>query len=184
MRGVCARAGLIDRYFYESFEDRDALLVAVWDGILADVTTVLAGILAEGGDRSLIRLLGDAVSAVVYGPASDPRRAPILFGMHSGSTPLEERRHAMVGTVTDLMFVGIEARVDSRIDRHRLRLSMLMGVGGFLELVAQWRAGDIAVDASEIVDQAVHFGGVLATHYVPDVPATELAMPPGPLGDG
>src|SRR5512139_974724 len=31
MRQVCARAGLIDRYFYESFPDRDALLVAVWD---------------------------------------------------------------------------------------------------------------------------------------------------------
>ena len=33
MRGVCARAGLNDRYFYESFEDRDALLAAIWDGV-------------------------------------------------------------------------------------------------------------------------------------------------------
>ena len=31
MRGVCGRAGLVDRYFYESFSDRDALLGTVWD---------------------------------------------------------------------------------------------------------------------------------------------------------
>ena len=33
MTEVCARAGLTERYFYESFGDRDELLIAVFDAI-------------------------------------------------------------------------------------------------------------------------------------------------------
>ena len=41
MRGVCARAGLTERYFYESFKDREELLLAVFDAIIADATRVV-----------------------------------------------------------------------------------------------------------------------------------------------
>src|SRR5688572_6780726 len=47
VRGVCREAGLTPRYFYESFEDLDALLLAVFDRIVAEASaTVLEAIAA------------------------------------------------------------------------------------------------------------------------------------------
>ncbi len=53
MRGVCAKTGLNDRYFYEDFKTRDELLVAAWDGVrnemLGEVSATLAD--ASGSRR-------------------------------------------------------------------------------------------------------------------------------------
>ncbi len=39
VRGVCKQAGLATRYFYESFTDRDALTVAVYDHVVDRIAT-------------------------------------------------------------------------------------------------------------------------------------------------
>mgnify|MGYP000405556745 CR=1 FL=1 len=44
MRGVCARTGLNDRYFYEGFKTRDELLVAAWDGVRNDMLGEVAAL--------------------------------------------------------------------------------------------------------------------------------------------
>lgn len=41
VRQVCAEAGLNDRYFYENFPDRDALLLAIIDDQVAQGTDVI-----------------------------------------------------------------------------------------------------------------------------------------------
>lgn len=43
MRGVCARAELSDRYFYESFADREALLVAIAEDVRDETVGLLLG---------------------------------------------------------------------------------------------------------------------------------------------
>src|SRR5688500_17768138 len=51
MTGVCAKAGLTERYFYESFPDREALLLAVFDRITAEAAeTVLAAVASSPRD--------------------------------------------------------------------------------------------------------------------------------------
>lgn len=170
MRGVCSRAGLTDRYFYESFADRDALLAAIWDDLLDEIGGTVGDILDAGVDRPGLEVFGTVVETVVDKVAADPRRAPILFGTHSGSDALEQRRHAMVLRMTEVILAGTLPRVDPRLDREQLRRSILMGVGGFIELVTQWRAGEIPGDARVVIDQTVHFGTVLAAYYLPEHP--------------
>src|SRR3712207_5142982 len=46
---VCRRARLIPRYFYESFSDRDELLVAVFDSIMDEVAVEVANRGADDG---------------------------------------------------------------------------------------------------------------------------------------
>src|ERR1700757_1777937 len=47
VRAVCTSAGLTARYFYESFENLDALLIAVFDAIVAELAErVVAAALA------------------------------------------------------------------------------------------------------------------------------------------
>lgn len=182
MRGVCSRAGLTDRYFYESFADRDALLAAIWDDILDRITETLGAIMIEGVDRPVLEVFETAVRTVVEQVAADPRRAPILFGMHSGSDALEQRRHAMVLRMSEILLAGTLPRVDPRLDRAQLRRSVLMGVGGFIELVMQWRAGEIDGDAQTVIDQTVHFGTVLGAYYVPDDPDAVFGTAPTTAG--
>src|SRR5215212_10332014 len=52
VRDVCREAGLTERYFYESFPNREALLGALADRIVDDSLEAVAAALADpGGDR-------------------------------------------------------------------------------------------------------------------------------------
>src|SRR5689334_2239927 len=94
VRAVCSRAGLTARYFYESFADLDALLVAVFDSVVGEVAAaVLAGVRsAQGGDaRAHARA---AIAAGVQLMTDDPRKARILFVEARASEALADRRAA------------------------------------------------------------------------------------------
>ena len=53
VRGVCAEAGLSERYFYESFGDRDRLLAAIFDSVAADAAkAVLTAVEAAPHDAA------------------------------------------------------------------------------------------------------------------------------------
>src|SRR5437588_11659488 len=51
VRAICARARLTPRYFYESFDDRDALLLALFDEIAQDAARVVLEAVTEAPDE-------------------------------------------------------------------------------------------------------------------------------------
>ncbi|HWJ09556.1 MAG TPA: TetR/AcrR family transcriptional regulator, partial [Nocardioides sp.] len=75
MRGVCARAGLTDRYFYESFADRDALLATVWDQMRDETLAMLLDAILPHADGDPLDQLHAALSAVVHHIGDEPQRA-------------------------------------------------------------------------------------------------------------
>ena len=168
MRGVCTRAGLIDRYFYENFTDRDDLLVAVWDGLRDELTAALVAAGTTEPDDPPLEILQRSIAAVVLGFAVDKVRSNILFGAHSGSPALEHRRHRLLIEVSDVMAESGMAYIKPGIERAEFRQSVLMGVGGFLELIGAWHAGVLDVDAADIVEQVTHFGEILGGYYLPE----------------
>jgi AcrR family transcriptional regulator len=171
MRGVCARSGLIDRYFYENFADRDELLATLWDQVRDDITTGLTAALTNPHGHPLT-LLREAVTGVVVGVALDPRKAQILFGEHAGSAVLERRRRELLLTVTDVIVAGATTYLRPGIDLSDLHRSSLIAVGGVLELLTAWRFGDIEGEPSEIIENIVHFGTILGAYYLPESVAT------------
>lgn len=166
MRGVCARAGLIDRYFYESFADRDALLAAVWDQVRDETTEAIIAVHAEMADAHPLDLLRGVAKVAVTRFAAEPRRARILFGDHSGSSMLEGRRHELTLALTRLMADQGLGHLAAGVDENDYRHSMLMAVGGVMELVSAWRAGAVDLDADGLVDQITRFGAALSSHYL------------------
>jgi AcrR family transcriptional regulator len=164
MRGVCARAGLIDRYFYESFPDRDALLAAVWDQLHDETVALLTTAIADRTDP--IDQLRAAISALVEMVAADPRRARIGFGEHTGSPVLEERRRDTLRLFTDLFVEVGRPYFRPDTDETALRMSILMGLGGFVELITAWHAGLIPATAEQIVDHTTSVGAELATRFL------------------
>lgn len=103
MRGVCARAGLNDRYFYEGFKTRDELLVAAWDGVRNDMLGEVAALFNERANRPPIETITAAITIVVDGIARDAGRARILLAQYVGSSPLQDRRAVALQEATQLV---------------------------------------------------------------------------------
>lgn len=166
MRGVCARAGLTDRYFYENFPDRDALLATVWDQARDETLEMLAAvILPVTGEDPMIQLRS-AIDVVVHHIANEPARAQIVFGDHAGSAVLEQRRRETIQLASDLMIDLAKPFLRDPTDTTSLRMSVVLGIGGFSELMLAWRSGLVDVDANQIIDHLADVGESLAAQFL------------------
>lgn len=103
VRDVCAEAELTQRYFYESFDDKEALLAAISEGIVADFVR------AAGPSVALVASDFDAAAdgaarAVIASLTDDPRRARLLFVELVGVSPgLEDRRRVVIGSLVNVI---------------------------------------------------------------------------------
>ncbi|MGW4634967.1 TetR/AcrR family transcriptional regulator [Nocardia sp. NPDC004415] len=163
MRGVCQRAGLNDRYFYENFADRDELLGVAWDEVCAEVFADLAVVVAENSERTPLEILHAAITRAVALQTDQRGRARILLAEHAGSAVLERRRQSMLTDSTDLLTAVAWPYLRDGIDETAFRMSTLAGIGGFIELLTAWRSGALDVDAERLVEHtaaiAVQLGG-------------------------
>lgn len=166
MRGVCARAGLTDRYFYESFADRDALLATVWDQVRDETLEMVARAIFEHADEPPLAHLHAALVAVVHHIADEPARAQIIFGDHAGSALLEQRRRETVQLTSDLMVGLARPYLRADVDERAFRINVLVGIGGFVELVLAWRSGMVEADAEQLVEHLSGVGTALAPRFL------------------
>lgn len=151
---VCARAGLSKRYFYESFADRETILVAVLDDFFDAARTAILPVLAAPGTTAEERLSG-TVAALVASVSADPRAAR-LYVESSRHTALEQRRIAAYDVFADLL---LEHAFDIEgADRPSARAVALLIVSGTTEVVARWLAGDLDLDEAGLVDTIAGVG--------------------------
>lgn len=166
MRGVCARAGLNDRYFYESFEDRDALLAAIWDGVRDETAAAITSDVKHTPPGQPLEMIQRTVETAVNSFAVNPRRAVILFGDHAGSELLEHRRHELILTMTDIAVAAVAPYLRADVDANEFRRSVIMTIGGFQELVMAWRRGAVEATPDEIIEQATRFFTLVGKNYL------------------
>lgn len=170
MRGVCAAAGLTDRYFYESFADRDALLATLWDQMRDETLEMILAAILEHVEGHPLDQLRAAHVAVVHHIADEPARAQILFGEHAGSAVLEQRRRDTVRMTTDLLIELARPFLRSDVDEQEFRITVLIGIGGFVELMLAWRSGLVDADADTLVAHLDGVGAALAPRFLrPDL---------------
>lgn len=167
MRGVCTRAALNDRYFYEHFADRDELLAATWDDVCVEVFADLTAVVAEHAERPPLEILRAAVARAVQLQSDDHGRARILLADHAGSAVLEQRRKMMLTDATDLLIVTSRPYLRPDTDETEFRMSTLVGIGGFIELLTAWRTGAMDIDGARIVEHTSKLGALLGTQYLP-----------------
>ncbi|HWU33103.1 MAG TPA: TetR/AcrR family transcriptional regulator [Marmoricola sp.] len=166
MRGVCARARLTDRYFYENFADRDALLGEVWDATRDEHLTMLyAAIEPHLADTALAQLHA-AVEAVVRRIADDPGGAQILFGDHAGSATLERRRRETIQTAVDIFLALSRPYLKVDADETQLRISIVVGIGGFVETILAWRSGTLDITVDQLIASLDVVGRSLAREFL------------------
>ena len=167
VRAVCTHARLNPRYFYESFPDLEALSVAVYDTVVAELRErVAAAVLAAGDDTAAA--VRAAVEATVRFVDDDRRRGRVLFVEALGNEALNLRRVRTGFGLVELVEQDTTRRHgDGGADQvHRLGAAML--VGGFGEILAAWLDGRIDMSAAEVIDAAtqlcVAVGEAAASH--------------------
>ena len=151
VRGVCALAGLNDRYFYESFADLDTLRLAVVDDLAAQGTAAILAAVTQA-PRDLRARSRAAVTAVVGFFTADPRRAHILVHESQASEPLRERRRQLIQGLVAIFTAQVDEILGAVPARDDVELTALTLIGGVLELVITWLRGDLAVDREHLID--------------------------------
>jgi AcrR family transcriptional regulator len=152
VRGVCAEAGLTERYFYESFTDREALRVAIFDRVAAEAAeAVLAAIeVAPEDARAKARA---AIEAFVEMLTDDPRRARAMLVESLGNEVLRRRRQEAIRSFAGLVSErGRAFYGDDAVSAQDAELTSLALVGGLAELLVRWLDGDLAVSRRRLVE--------------------------------
>ncbi len=146
---VCSRAGLNDRYFYQHFADRDALLatliaetaergIATAVAAMADAGGSVAAQLYSAGDAALTFLTSDPrLKALVVGPHNDVSHRARVSAQHSIANAMA----AVVRGFTDTPVAGIEVEMVS-----------YTVVSGLVELAAAWLRGEFMVSQDQLRD--------------------------------
>lgn len=154
VRAVCHEARLNPRYFYESFTDIDALVVAVYDRLIAELGTAVMTAVARAGEDP-----GDqtraALGCIVDFVDADRRRGRVLYVEALGNEALNRRRletaHLLVTTV-EQHAAATQGPLPPGEPIGRIGAALLVGGAG--ELVAAWLDGRIDVSRDQLVDDA------------------------------
>jgi AcrR family transcriptional regulator len=152
VRGVCRRAGLTPRFFYESFDDLDAIAVAVFDDIAVRATAAILEAVRDAPADPAAQARA-AIATFVDQLTEDPRRARVAFAEALGSEALARRRlqamRAMARLIADhgRLAYGAPREADTLVE---ITASLL--AGGIAELLIAWLDGAIDATRDELVE--------------------------------
>jgi AcrR family transcriptional regulator len=153
VRAVCQKARLNPRYFYESFADRDELLVAVYDQQVSKLgEAVIAAVGAAGDDPAATTRAG--IETIVRFVADDPRQAKVLYSEALGNEAVNRRRLESTHAVVGFLVGWAEERGAPRGEHINLVAGSIL-VGGMGELLHAWLDGRIDLTLDELIDDAV-----------------------------
>ncbi len=152
VRRVCARAALTERYFYEAFDDRDALLIALFDHVAAQTTQAILTAV-EAAPRDATARAQAAITTCVDLLADDPRHAKVLLLEASNHEQLQRRRVRAITAFAHLVrdqaadFYGVSGPLlkDAELTAHAL-------VGGLAQLLFAWLLGDLEVSRARLIE--------------------------------
>ena len=154
MTGICAEAGLSERYFYESFRNLDEALTAVLDAIATEIEERSTQASEAAGDDPAARVHA-SVRAFVELLVADPRKGRVAI-LEAGAVPaLRHRRTELLQHFARRS--AEEARAlwaGPRPSRHDDEIAGALFVGGMAELIGRWLSGTLEATPAEIVDAA------------------------------
>ena len=152
VRAVCHKAELNARYFYESFDDIDALLVAVYDHVVAGMSTATAAVSASP-DMAPLVVARIGIDAIVRFIDEDRRRARILYVEAASNAALNRhRRETDIVAIATLEQAAVEAAGSWPEGERVSRIGAAMLIGGLSEVLLDWIDGRIDVTREQLVD--------------------------------
>jgi len=155
VRGVCTQAGLNDRYFYESFADRDAFLLAIIDEQAARGTDAILEA-ARRAPRHLPSRVRASVETILDFLTEDPRLGRILSHEFPANPLLQERRREIIRSLTAIFIAQTREVLDELpLSDTDLELTGLTLTSGLWDLIAAWLRGELSIDRAHLIDYTV-----------------------------
>jgi AcrR family transcriptional regulator len=166
--GLCAHAGLNERYFYESFASPDEVLLAGYDEVLAELTAAIVVAIAAAPEDSRAKARA-AIGAAVRLLTDDPRKCRLVFVEPLSAAVLNERRadaarmfvQLIVGQAQQFYGPAATLRAGSWAEFAAAHL-----LGGFAETMTAWLRGDLSISRDELIDRSAELFPVVAEHVV------------------
>lgn len=153
VRAVCAGAKLNPRYFYESFDDLDALVVALFDEVALDTSRALLAAAAQAPEGDAEATARAAIGTFVTHVTDDPRVARVLFAEALGNEALARRRLDAMHDMWRILatfgrgYYGVAGDADPIAD-----VAAALLVGGVTELLLAWLDGRIAITREQLIE--------------------------------
>lgn len=153
MTAVTGRAGLTERYFYESFGDRQDLLVAVFDACVRELDEAILLALSTA-PPTLLDQARAVAGALIESLTDDPRKAR-LHAESIGEGALKERRsHAVRAYAKQMADIMREVGgLDEPRHQAPLGLAALVLVGGVAEAITSWLDGTVAMPRAMLIEE-------------------------------
>jgi AcrR family transcriptional regulator len=156
VRSVCRHAKLTDRYFYESFADRDELLLAVYDEVAEQAQRALVEAVTTTPADTPDAVARAAVRAFLGLLTDDPRKGRVLL-LAPMSDPLLSQ-HALrlqlaFGELIRVQLAAVASPPQPAPLEQRLTASAL--IGALTQLFIRWLDGSLAVTPAELTDYCV-----------------------------
>lgn len=156
MTAICSEARLTERYFYESFRDRDEILLEVIERIADEVRATALAALEDAFGEPEVRARA-AIAAFVEILTTDPRKGHVAMVASAAVEPFRTRRRELLHRFARL--VAEESKVlygERAWSSPHDEVTALLFVGGLAELVTAWLGGDVEVSPETIVDAATY----------------------------
>ncbi|MCD2187357.1 TetR/AcrR family transcriptional regulator [Actinomycetospora soli] len=150
---VCARAGLTKRYFYESFPDRDALLVAVLEELFRTVNRRIVAALLVAGPTRLDR--SRAAVGELTDLLADDRRLARLYVEAAGHGTLRPHRDRTFARYAEFWLTNVLRRDPTD---PLARLAARHVIAGTTEVLCAWLGGELELGRRRVIDALAELG--------------------------
>jgi AcrR family transcriptional regulator len=165
---LCGRAGLNERYYYESFGSTEDVLLAVFDQVIAEITAAIVAAVAAAPADSRAKARA-AIAAAVELLSDDPCKARIVFVEPLAAPALNSRR-ADVGRAFAALIVGQAQAFYGPATTLRLgswgEFAAAHLLGGLAETMTAWVRGDLAITRDELIERSTDLFVLVGEHVV------------------
>jgi AcrR family transcriptional regulator len=148
VRAICKQAGLGLRYFYESFTDKDDLVAAVFDSVIADIAATTQAAVAAAPIKEQSRA---GMANVVMAVAGDARVGRLLFSTALSNAVIVRKREDSTALFAALLFQHAGAM--GATASERIKATSHFVVGGVGQMISAWLSGDVALEPDRLIDQ-------------------------------
>lgn len=154
IEGLCSSAHVSNRSFYEHFETKEDLLIAVYDELLEDISARVVSALSVP-PASVAAYARAGLQAFTDGVLEDDRGAQIVIrGLVGVSPRCERHRREVLRAFAKIIGEGFRRADSFEAERHNLDVLSIALVGATIEALIDWLNAPEAT-IGEVLDELV-----------------------------
>ncbi|MCF4166946.1 TetR/AcrR family transcriptional regulator [Zavarzinia compransoris] len=168
VRAICAEAGLTERYFYESFENGEALLAAAFEAVMARLTEEVMTALAPLSTFDMGSIVRTAL-ATYYGQLrANPNEARVFLVEILGVSPRMDTIYWDTIRQVSLSILRFAPDAAERADDLGLDLDLFADglIGAVVQIALGWVRSGYAAPIDTVVETAMAILGAVNREYL------------------